>query len=69
MRQIFIESVCTDIDKIAAKIKVEALKEWEQHRQNTGITPMEADQLARDFVTKSLAMDLYYRLSINPSKL
>ena len=58
------------VETLAANLKTrllrEAVKEWEQHRRNTEITPVMAQKLAADMVRRELAMEVYYSLSVKP---
>ena len=58
------------VETLAANLKTrllrEAVKEWEQHRRNTEITPVMAQKLAADMVRRELAMEVYYSLSTKP---
>lgn len=60
----------TAVEKAAEALKTrllrESVKEWEQHRHNTEITPTMAQKLAADMVRRELAMEVYYSLSIKP---
>ena len=66
MEKVFINAIEAQAEALKQRLIKEAHKEWEQHRQNTEINPMQAEQLARRFVTKELAMEVYYSLSVKP---
>lgn len=62
----FLNTVETLAQNLKKRLLREAVKEWEQHRHNTEITPVMAQKLAADMVRKELAMEVYYSLSVKP---
>lgn len=66
MEKVFIQTVEAKAEALKQRLIKEAHKEWEQHRQNTEINPVQAEQLAAQFVTKELAMEVFYSLSVKP---
>ena len=66
MEKVFIDAIEAQAEALKQRLIREAHKEWEQHRQNTELNPAQAEQLSRQFVTKELAMEVYYSLSVKP---
>lgn len=62
MEKVFIEETNKLVDALSARIKTDALKNYQVHK-DSGMTPTQAKALAAQQLNLSLSQELYFNLS------
>lgn len=62
MEKVFTDETNKLVDALAARIKADALKNYQLHK-DSGMTPTQAKALAAQQINLSLSQELYFNLS------